>query len=36
MWVKGLPVLGDSVPFVSRYIGALIWMPERRGVSARS
>ena len=30
MWVKGFPVLGHSVPSASRYIGALIWTPERR------
>ena len=34
--VNGLPVLGESVPSASRYIGALIWTPDRRGVSARS
>jgi hypothetical protein len=34
--VNGLPVLGDIVPLMSTYIAALIWMPESRGVSARS
>ena len=36
IWVNGVPVLGESIPLASRCIGALIWIPESRGVSACS
>ncbi len=36
MCVKGVPRLGARTPLAFKFMGALIWIPERRGTSARS